>query len=451
MRERAEILHLDLDSFFAAVEQRDKPSLRGKPVVVGGVGGRGVVATASYEARVFGVRSAMSVAEARRRCPNAAYLSPRGAAYRASSRAVMQVLHEVSPVVQQVSIDEAYADLRDVEDAPEEVARALRRRVSEMTGGLTASVGLAPSKSVAKLASEAAKPDGLLVVEPGGVRAFLDPLPVTAIGGVGPATAARLASHGIRTVAELAGMDDDDAVRLLGSAHGHGLLALARGQDDRPVEPYREAKSVSAEETFDVDLRDPARMAAEVDLLAAKVAGRLRKEGLAGRTVTLKVRFADFTGRTRSYTHPQAVDGTTAITRAARRLLGEIDTLTWSTAGGIRLLGVGVSGLADWFQPDLIAAAEEADAGVEDEPAMVAATSSEPVPALPDERPTWRPGADVRHAELGAGWVWGSGRGRVTVRFEGPTTPPGPVRTFADDDPDLSPADPPDLPDLPAP
>jgi DNA polymerase IV len=433
VRARAEILHLDLDSFFAAVEQRDKPSLRGKPVVVGGVGGRGVVATASYEARVFGVRSAMSVAEARRRCPNAAYLSPRFAAYRAASQAVMQALHEVSAVVQQVSIDEAFADLAQVAD-PTQAVVTLRRNVSRVTGGLTASVGLAPSKSVAKLASEAAKPDGLLVVEPPQVRAFLDPLPVSAIGGVGPATGARLASHGIRTVAELAAMDDDDAVRLLGSAHGHGLLALARGEDDRAVEPYREAKSVSAEETFESDLRDPARMAAEVDLLAAKVAARLRKEGLAGRTITLKVRFADFTTRTRSYTNTQAVDGTTAITRAARRLLGEIDTLTWSSAGGIRLLGVGVSGLADWFQPDLI--------GVEEDDVVLAIQAPVAAEAV-QQRPAWRPGADVHHVEHGPGWVWGSGRRRVTVRFEGPTTPPGPVRTFADDDPDLSPADPP--------
>lgn len=436
MRARAEILHLDLDSFFAAVEQRDKPSLRGKPVVVGGVGGRGVVATASYEARTFGVRSAMSIAQARRQCPGAAYLSPRFAAYRAASLTVMAVLHEASPLVQQVSIDEAYADLGGVAEPPPDIAKALRRRVSEVTGGLTASVGLAPSKSVAKLASEAAKPDGLLVVTPGDVRAFLDPLPVTALGGVGPATAARLASHGIRTVAELAAMDDDDAVRLLGSAHGQGLLALARGEDDRRVEPLRETKSVSAEETFDDDLRDPGRMAAEVALLAAKVAGRLRKEGLAGRTVTLKVRFADFTGRTRSYTHPQAVDGTAAITRAARRLLAETDTLTWSTAGGIRLLGVGVSGLADWYQPDLISTAED------DEPTSSPGPPTASAPEPGHARVPWRPGADVRHAEHGQGWVWGSGRSRVTVRFEGPMTPPGPVRTFADDDPDLSPVEP---------
>ena len=447
MRARAEILHLDLDSFFAAVEQRDKPSLRGRPVVVGGVGGRGVVATASYEARVFGVRSAMSVAEARRRCPNAAYLSPRFAAYRAASQVVMGLLREASALVEQVSIDEAYADLAvpERDGDPRELAVALRRKVAEATGGLTASVGLAPSKSVAKLASEAAKPDGLLVVEPGDVRAFLDPLPVGAIGGVGPATAGRLAASGVRTVADLAGMDDGDAVRLLGSAHGRGLLALARGEDERPVVAERETKSVSVEETFAEDLRDPARMSAEVDLLAARVASRLRTQGLAGRTITLKVRFADFTARTRSHTHPEAVDGTAAITRTARRLLAEVDTLTWSNAGGVRLLGVGVSGLADWFQPDLISTED-------DEPTRSDGTAppSEPVAAsrgaerpAPQGLPDWRPGADVVHAEHGAGWVWGSGLGRVTVRFEGPGTPPGPVRTFAADDPLLSPADPP--------
>ncbi|GAB3595361.1 DNA polymerase IV [Angustibacter peucedani] len=466
MRDRAEILHLDLDSFFAAVEQRDKPSLRGKPVVVGGVGGRGVVSTASYEARVFGVRSAMSVAEARRRCPNAAYLSTRFEAYRVASRAVMAELHAASGLVEQLSIDEAYADLavaaEEAEPATElaaldlvEAAKALRRRVSEVTGGLTASVGLAPSRSVAKLASEAAKPDGLLVVEPADVRAFLDPLPVSAIGGVGPATLARLQPAGIRTVADLAAMDDDDAVRLLGSAHGRGLLAIARGDDERPVVAYREAKSISAEETFETDLRDPLRMGSEVDVLAARVAHRLRREGLAGRTVTLKIRFADFSIRTRSYTAPEATDSTVAVGRAARRLLAEVDTLAWSTAGGVRLLGVGVSGLADWVQPDLLAPPEAVEDVVADdepadepvEPGGTGGAGGGPAQASQpdDDGPrSWRPGADVRHDEHGAGWVWGSGLGRVTVRFEGPATPPGPVRTFASDDPQLHPADPPD-------
>ncbi len=449
MRSRAEVLHLDLDSFFAAVEQRDKPSLRGKPVVVGGIGGRGVVSTASYEARVFGVRSAMSVAEARRRCPHAAYLSSRFPAYRVASLAVMAELHATSGLVEQLSIDEAYADLGAAPDGapavddPAEAAKALRHRVFDVTGGLTASVGLAPSKSVAKLASEVAKPDGLLVVEPADVRAFLDPLPVSAVAGVGPATLARLQPAGIRTVADLASMDDDDAVRLLGSAHARSLLAVARGEDDRPVVAYREAKSVSAEETFEADLRDPLRMGQEVDVLAARVASRLRRDNLAGRTVTVKVRFADFSVRTRSYTAPEATDNTTTIGRAARRLLAEVDTLTWSEAGGVRLLGVGVSGLADWVQPDLLAPAGDGDEPETTDRAVAPAVAVVPQPPV-DPTPQWRPGADVQHAEHGRGWVWGSGRGRVTVRFEGPGTPPGPVRTFASDDPDLSPADPPD-------
>jgi DNA polymerase IV len=454
MRARAEILHLDLDSFFAAVEQRDKPSLLGRPVVVGGVGGRGVVATASYEARAFGVHSALPVSQARRRCPHAAYLVPRFAAYRAASQVVLAELQAICGLVEQVSIDEAYADLAvPAEGAdgglsaarpPAQVAARLRRRVAEVTGGLTASVGLGPGKSIAKLASEAAKPDGLLVVEPGDVRGFLDPLPVDALGGVGPATLARLRSAGIGTVAALAAMDALDAVALLGSAHGQGLLALARGIDDRPVVAWREAKSVSAEETFGVDLRDPTAMAAEVDLLAARVAARLRREGLAGRTVTLKVRFADFTTRTRSHTGRTAPDDGPGIARAARRLLAEIDTLAWSTAGGVRLLGVGVSGLVDWVQPYLPDSLAEPEPEPEPEPEREGESSvvgaATPVLDGGPGAPVWRPGADVRHARYGAGWVWGSGRGVVTVRFEGPGTPPGPVRTFRVDDPDLAPA-----------
>ncbi len=455
MRARAEILHLDLDAFFAAVEQRDKPSLAGRPVVVGGVDGRGVVATASYEARAYGVRSAMPVSQARRRCPQAAYLVPRFAAYRTASQQVMAELHALCGLVEQVSIDEAYADLAvpvaDADRPPSgtagEVATALRQRVHQVTGGLVASIGVAPSKSVAKLASEAAKPDGLLVLEPADVRGFLDPLPVVALGGVGPATAARLRTAGISTVAHLAAMDERDAVVLLGSAHGRGLLALARGMDDRPVVAWRETKSVSVEETFGDDLRDPVAMAAEVDLLAARVAARLRRHGWAGRTVTLKVRFADFTARTRSHTHSAALDDATGIARAARALLAEIDTLEWSTAGGVRLLGVGVSGLADWVQPDLLALLDQpADQPVApaDQPVAPAADPAEVAAEQPPVGPVrWRPGADVRHARHGAGWVWGSGLGRVTVRFEGPGTRPGPVRTFASEDPDLAPTDPP--------
>ncbi|MGL5858383.1 MAG: DNA polymerase IV [Angustibacter sp.] len=464
MRPQADILHVDLDSFFAAVEQRDKPSLRGRPVVVGGLGVRGVVATASYEARRHGVRSAMPVAEARRRCPHAAYLSPRFSAYRAASDLVMAQMHAVSGLVQQVSIDEAYADLA-VPPRPGpssadgavansasdlvQIASWLRRRIREVTGGLTGSVGLGPSLSVAKLASESAKPDGLRVVHPADVGGFLAPLPVQALAGVGPATAARLRGIGIHTVAALAAMDDRETVRLLGAAHGAGLLALARGQDDRRVVAERETKSVSVEETFATDLRDPVAMAAELDLLSARVARRLQREGWAGRTVMLKMRFADFTTRTRSHTRREPLDAAAGIARDARRLLADVDTLDWSMAGGVRLLGVGVGGLSDWVQPDLVAWPPDIPTGQADAigdpgdepPTWSAGRDSGPSVDPTTARrapPEWAPGADVQHRRYGHGWVWGSGLGRVTVRFEGPGTSPGPIRTFATGDPDLT-------------
>ncbi|MFP5370821.1 MAG: helix-hairpin-helix domain-containing protein, partial [Actinomycetes bacterium] len=237
MRREASILHLDLDAFFAAVEQRDKPSLRGRPVVVGGVGGRGVVATASYEARAFGARSAMSTAEARRRCPSGtAFLGGRFAAYRRTSDVVMALLRELSPLVEPVSIDEAYVDLaagpptgpgHDLSVAGvTAVARGLKARIAEATGGVTGSVGIGSSKLMAKLASDMDKPDGLVAVTPGTELEVLHPLPVTRLGGVGPATAERLHQVGVKTVADLAAKSLTDLVALAGRAHGTGLYAL---------------------------------------------------------------------------------------------------------------------------------------------------------------------------------------------------------------------------------
>ena len=247
MRPHASVLHLDLDAFFAAVEQRDKPSLRGKPVVVGGVGGRGVVATASYEARKYGVRSAMSTREARSRCPHAAFLSGRFHAYRAASVTVMGILRSVSPLVEPLSLDEAFVDLAHA-DLPDlevgnvsAVAEELRRRVHEATGGLTASVGLGTSKFIAKVASDLDKPDGLTVVPPGTEVALLRPMHVTIIPGVGPATAERLRRAGIHTVAELESVSLEELVRLVGKAHGTGLFHIARADDDRPVVAERAA------------------------------------------------------------------------------------------------------------------------------------------------------------------------------------------------------------------
>ncbi|HTJ39989.1 MAG TPA: DNA polymerase IV [Dactylosporangium sp.] len=442
MRDTASILHVDLDAMFASVEQRDKPSLRGRPVVVGGIGGRGVVATASYEARAFGARSAMPVAEARRRCPpGTAFLAPRFAAYKRTSRVVMDLLADVSPLVEAVSIDEAYVDLAAAGhadlgvDSVAAIATALKARIAAATGGVTGSVGAGTSKLIAKIGSDLHKPDGLTVVAPGAEREMLGPLPVTRLSGVGPATAERLRRAGVHTIGDLAGVALADLLERFGQAHGAALYRLARADDDRPVVGERETKSVSAEETFAADIADRARLGAELDLLATQVGGRLRAAGLSGRTVTVKLRYPDFTTITRSTTRTQPTDDARVITQAARRLLAEADV-----TGGLRLLGVGVSGLSEFAQDDLLSLLEPAQAPAVETPEEPDTPEPEPV----EERPGWRTGADVRHDEHGAGWVWGSGLGRVTIRFEGPTTGPGPVRTFAADDPRLHPADPPD-------
>ncbi|MET0763445.1 MAG: DNA polymerase IV, partial [Blastococcus sp.] len=444
MRREASILHLDLDAFFAAVEQRDKPSLRGRPVVVGGVGGRGVVATASYEARAYGARSAMSTAEARRRCPaGTAFLGGRFTAYRRTSDVVMGLLRELSPLVEPASLDEAYVDLAagDGHDLSVEgvtaIGTTLKERIAEATGGVTGSVGIGTSKLMAKIGSDLDKPNGLVVVPPGAELDVLHPLPVTRLGGVGPATAERLHQVGVKTVADLAAKSLADLVTLAGRAHGSGLYALARAEDDRAVVPDREAKSVSHEETFERDLTDLDVLGREIDSMAARVGQRLRSSAFSGRTVTLKIRRYDFTTLTRSQTLPQPTDDPRLIAATARRLLADA-----GTAGGLRLLGVGVSGLSIYAQGDLFADDED------EAPALLTAAAEEPAPVEaqpPSPAETrWWPGQDVRHEELGSGWVWGRGLGRVTVRFEGPLTGPGPVRTLAADDPALQPADPPD-------
>ncbi|MDQ6687112.1 MAG: DNA polymerase IV, partial [Actinomycetota bacterium] len=259
MRAEPTILHVDLDAFFAAVEQRDKPSLRNKPVVVGGIGGRGVVATASYEARAFGVHSAMPTAEARRRCPNAAFLSGRFHAYRQTSTAVMQLLRCLSPAVEPLSLDEAYLDLAQSKLSDHSVfsvsafARELKEQIHEISGGLDGSVGIGTSKLVAKIASDLGKPDGLVVVAPGTERDLLRPMQVSVIPGVGPATTERLRRVGVHTVGELEQLSVEELVRELGQSQGRGLYSLARAEDDRPVSPSREAKSVSVEDTYDTD------------------------------------------------------------------------------------------------------------------------------------------------------------------------------------------------------
>jgi DNA polymerase-4 len=384
----------------------------------------------------------MSTAEARRRCPaGTAFLGGRFAAYRATSDVVMALLRELSPLVEPASLDEAYVDLaagdgHDLSVAGvTEIGRSLKERIAEATGGVTGSVGIGTSKMVAKIGSDLQKPDGLVVVPPGTELDVLHPLPVTRLGGVGPATAERLHQVGVKTVGDLASKSLTDLVALAGRAHGSGLYALARAEDERAVVPDREAKSVSHEETFERDLTDLDVLGREIDSMAARVGERLRKSAFSGRTVTLKLRRYDFTTLTRSQTLPQPTDDARQIAATARRLLADA-----GTGGGLRLLGVGVSGLSVYAQGDLFADDDEpapAEAAADEAP------SAAPEVALPVER-RWWPGQDVVHAELGAGWVWGRGLGRVTVRFEGPLTAPGPVRTLAADDPLLQPSDPPD-------
>ncbi|WP_091527512.1 DNA polymerase IV [Microlunatus soli] len=470
MRSQASILHLDLDAFFASVEQRDKPSLRGKPVIVGGVGARGVVSTASYEARQFGVHSAMPAHEARRRCPHAAFLSGRFDAYRAASRAVMGVLRDLSPLVEPLSLDEAFVDLaaatRPVQltaDGLAALAGSIKDEVAEVTGGLTASIGVGTSKFIAKLATELGKPDGFTLVEPGTEVALISPMSVRKIPGVGPATFDRLRRIGISTIADLQAIDEAELIREIGRSHGTGLRRLANAVDDRAVEPEREAKSISVEDTFETDLVDRDELLSIITADARQVAGRLTAARLLARTVTLKIRLHGFVTHTRSRTFAGATDRVELITELARSLLDDVDT-----APGVRLVGVGVAGLTDVLQEDLFSATDdlspepdraEPDRAEPDQADDVQAGADlDDRTADADDRPLhegggvdaeaaglhrvrqrmdWPPGADVVHDEHGPGWVWGAGLGRVTVRFETAATPPGPVRTFADDDPGL--------------
>lgn len=430
MRPTASILHLDLDAFFAAVEQRDKPSLRGKAVIVGGTGGRGVVSTASYEARAFGARSAMPMHEARRRAPHAAVLGGRFDAYRQSSRIVMQLLHELSPLVEPLSIDEAFVDLEagghdctSIENL-RALGERLRADLYERTEGLTASVGIGSSKFIAKVASEMAKPNGLAVVEPGTEVATISPLPARAVPGIGPATMEKLERLGIRTVADLQRAELAELVREVGRSWGTSLHELAFARDDRPVSAHREAKSISVEDTFESDLTDRGELEAIATKDAAIVADRLRRSGQFARTITLKLRLADFTTWTRSRTLEGATDNTERIAQVARELLAALDVRE-----GIRLLGIGVANFTQAAQEELFS--------VDGDQVRVVDQTSTSYDQPPERRrrgTEWSPGSEVLHPELGRGWVWGSGLGRVTVRFETRETGVGPVRTFRADD-----------------
>jgi DNA polymerase-4 len=293
-------------------------------------------------------------------------------------------------------------------------------------------VGVGTSKFMAKVASELAKPDGRLVVEPGAEVELLAPMRVGVIPGVGPVTAEKLQRIGIRTVADLQGYAVDELAQTIGRAHAQGLVELAYARDDRAVEPERETKSISVEDTFETDLTDPTELRTILHHQASQVAGRLSAAGLFARTVSIKVRLPDFSTFTRSRTLTAATDGAETIGSVAAALLEAVNV-----AGGVRLLGVGVAGLTDLRQQELFA-----EDPIVARPVDVVERQQEPLVsagALPRE---WLPGVDVEHDDHGRGWVWGSGLGRVTVRFETRDTPPGPVRTFRSDDPRLHRVDP---------
>lgn len=354
MRDEPSILHVDMDAFFASVEVLHDPTLKGKPVIVGGTGNRGVVASCTYEARAYGIRSAMPSVRARRLCPHAVFVHGRYDAYAEVSGRIFDVFRSFTPLVEGISLDEAFLDVagaRRLFGGPHDIAREIRRRVLDETG-LTCSVGGSTTKFIAKLASEAAKPSasftgpvpglGVKIVEPGDELTFLHPLPVQALWGVGPATLAKLERYGLRTVGDLAALGVDTLVGAVGESHGRHLHALAWARDERVVVSEQRAKSIGHEETYAEDHHDLDALRREAVRMGDAVASRLRKHGMAGRTVTIKVRFHDFQTITRSHTLAAPIDSGHAIARVASSLLEHVDP-----SSGVRLFGVSVSNLQE--------------------------------------------------------------------------------------------------------
>ncbi len=425
------VLHLDMDAFFASVEQLTRPTLRGRPVLVGGLGSRGVVAGASYEARVFGARSAMPMHQARRMVGAAAVvLPPRGAVYSTVSKQVFDVLRTRIPVLETLSLDEAFGEPAELAGASAaqvwQYCEGLRAQVRGTTG-LVASIGAGSGKQIAKIASGLAKPDGVRVVSPAEQDDLLAALPVRKLWGIGPIAEEKLRKLGVDTIGQFAAMPRGEVASVLGNTVGPALHRLASGIDDREVAERAEAKQISAETTFAVDIVTVGELRGAVESIAAAAHRRLQRDGRAARTVVLKLKKSDMSIVTRSTTLPYATTELAALAAAAQRAV--IDPVE---LGPVRLVGVGFGGLSTSQQESLF---PELD--VEDIPdtAPVESARADPVP------PQWYPGADVAHPQFGHGWVQGAGHGVVTVRFETRSTGPGPARTFAADDPELTWAD----------
>ncbi len=357
-RSTATILHADLDSFYASVEQRDDPSLRRRPIVVGG----GVVLAASYEAKAFGVRTAMSGGAARRLCPNLIEVPPRFDAYTAASKAVFEIFRDTSPVVEPMSIDEAFIDVAGlwrIAGSPTEIARELRRRVADEVG-LPISVGVARTKFLAKVASAVSKPDGLLVVEPDGELDFLHPLPVQRLWGVGAVTATKLHERGLHTVADVAALSPEVLTAIVGRSMGHQLFALAHNRDARRVTTGKRRGSIGSQQALGRQRRSRDEIDVVLWRLVDRVAGRMRRADRVGRTITLRLRFDDLTRVTRSRSIADATSATAVIHATATGVLDSAWTLIEER--GISLLGISVGNLADRDAVQLVLAFDRCDA-----------------------------------------------------------------------------------------
>jgi DNA polymerase IV len=427
-----------MDAFFASVEQLTRPTLRGRPVLVGGLGGRGVVAGASYEARAFGARSAMPMHQARRQVGvKAVVLPPRGVVYGVASRRVFDTVRAMMPVLEQLSYDEAFGEPAELAgSAVADVHRfceELRGRVRDATG-LVASVGAGSGKQIAKIGSRLAKPDGIRVIPRDEERPLLSGLPVRRLWGIGPVAEGKLHRLGIETIGQLAELTDAEAADILGATVGPALHRLARGIDDRPVAERAEAKQISAESTFPADLTTLEQLQQAAGPIGEHAHQRLMKDGRGARTVTVKLKRSDMSTLTRSLTLPYATADATTLIAAARRLL--LDPLE---IGPIRLVGVGFSGLTEVLQEPLFRDLEGWDQPTD--------TTSAATPTA--NTSGWRIGDDVHHAQWGHGWVQGAGHGVMTVRFETRASGPGPARTLPADDPAVRCANPVDSLDWP--
>ena len=348
------ILHIDMDAFYASVEERDNPELKGRPLIVGGTGGRGVVAAASYAVRKFGVHSAMPMREALKRCPQAVVVQPRMSRYQEVSAVVFAIFQRFTPLIEGLSLDEAFLDVtasQRLVGTPQKIAVDIRARIAEQTA-LTASVGIAPNKLLAKIASDLNKPDGMCRIDAGNLREVLDPLPIQRLFGVGAKTLPAVNAAGLYTFGDVRNADDAVLWRVFGK-HGKLIRERACGIDDRPVVADREEKSISAEETYDIDILAPAELSAQLAHLADRTASRLRAQGLIAGVVHVKIRRADFTTYTRQKALGTPTQDTATLSRIGQGLLQE--WIKDQPRAAVRLLGVGVSDLQEQLQSDLFA------------------------------------------------------------------------------------------------